>query len=166
MDRIRPPCFQCGVYCFWTFHFYRNLLLQQKTRMIVMVPCGKNFFIIFAGEQREQSEHVGRGGGGATLQLILPLHSRGGTPPWQVPIPYTLVRCCGSGSARIRSDLAVLDPDLYWEFGSGSRSMEIDQNSQKKPGFLSKRLLTFVSSQVCFWPIAYLKCRYIFHVKL
>jgi hypothetical protein len=27
---------------------------------------------------------------------------------------------------RIRFDLAVLDPDLYWEYGSGSRSMEID----------------------------------------
>jgi hypothetical protein len=27
----------------------------------------------------------------------------------------------------IHIDLAVLDPDLYWECGSGSKSMEIDQ---------------------------------------
>ncbi len=29
-----------------------------------------------------------------------------------------------------RIDLAVLDPDLYWECGSGSKSMEIDPNKQ------------------------------------
>jgi hypothetical protein len=40
------------------------------------------------------------------------------------------VQCCGSGSALIRIHLAVLDTDLYWECGSGSRSMEIDQNFQ------------------------------------
>jgi hypothetical protein len=28
------------------------------------------------------------------------------------------------------SDLAVLDPDPYWECGPGSRSTEIDQNLQ------------------------------------
>jgi hypothetical protein len=48
---------------------------------------------------------------------------------------------------RIRNSeitsLAVLDPDPYWECGSGSRSMEIDQNLHKKNlvSCLSKRLL-------------------------
>ncbi len=31
---------------------------------------------------------------------------------------------------RIRIGSAVLDPNPYWECGSGSRSMEIDQNLQ------------------------------------
>jgi hypothetical protein len=42
----------------------------------------------------------------------------------------TVRPCCGSGSTWIRSHLAVLDPDPYWECRSGFRSMEIDQNSQ------------------------------------
>ncbi len=48
---------------------------------------------------------------------------------------------------RIRIDLAVLDPDPYWECRSGSRSMEIDQNKQiNLVSCLSKRFLysTFV----------------------
>ncbi len=32
---------------------------------------------------------------------------------------------------RIRIDLAVLDPDPYWECGFGSRSMEIDRSKQR-----------------------------------
>jgi hypothetical protein len=31
---------------------------------------------------------------------------------------------------KVRIDLVLLDPDLYWECGSGSRSKEIDQNLQ------------------------------------
>jgi hypothetical protein len=33
-------------------------------------------------------------------------------------------QCFGSGSAWI-SELAILDPDPYWQCGSGSRSMEL-----------------------------------------
>ncbi len=34
--------------------------------------------------------------------------------------------CCGSGSAWIRIDMAILDPDPCWV--CGSRSKEIDKN--------------------------------------
>jgi hypothetical protein len=39
-------------------------------------------------------------------------------------------QCCVFGSAWIRIDLAPLDPDPYWESGSGFglRTKEIDQN--------------------------------------
>ncbi len=33
-------------------------------------------------------------------------------------------------SSRIGIELALLDPDQYWECGSGSRNKEIDQNLQ------------------------------------
>ncbi len=36
------------------------------------------------------------------------------------------------GSAWIRVDCALLDPDPYWECGSGSRSKEINQGTVKK----------------------------------
>jgi hypothetical protein len=43
---------------------------------------------------------------------------------------------------RIRIHLAVLDPDSYWECGSGSRSMKYDQNLLiNLVSCLSKRLL-------------------------
>jgi len=75
-------------------------------------------------------------------------------------------QCCGSGSGStwIRILLAVLDPDPYWE--CGSRSIEIDQNLQKKPCFLpfKKAFCTFVFVCMFFWPITYSK--YIFRVKL
>ncbi len=75
---------------------------------------------------------------------------------------------CGSRSAWIRIDLTVLDPDPYCECGSGSRSMEIDQNSKINiVGFMSLqkgfcRYGTF--GGMFFLPITYL--RYIFHLKI
>jgi len=63
---------------------------------------------------------------------------------------------------RIRIDLAVLDPDPYWECGSGSRSMDIDKDLPiHLVSFLSKRLL-YLRRQV-FGTIDYFKC--IFHVR-
>jgi len=47
-------------------------------------------------------------------------------------------QCCGSGSAWISIHLAVLNPDLHREWGSGTKSM-IMENLPKfktKPGFL------------------------------
>jgi hypothetical protein len=52
--------------------------------------------------------------------------------------------CRGSGSTWVRIHLAILDPDPYWECGSGSgtRSMEIGQYLQINLVFcLSKRFL-------------------------
>ncbi len=47
--------------------------------------------------------------------------------------------------------LGVLDPDLYWEFGSGSRSVEIDQNEQiNLVSCLSKRYLLRYGYVFCF----------------
>jgi hypothetical protein len=37
------------------------------------------------------------------------------------------IQCCGSGSAWICIDLALVDSNLCWECGFGSRSKEIDQ---------------------------------------
>jgi hypothetical protein len=47
---------------------------------------------------------------------------------------------------RIRIDLAVLNPDPYWECGSGFKSMEIDQNEQINLIFMPfiKAYCTFV----------------------
>jgi hypothetical protein len=58
----------------------------------------------------------------------------------------------------IRIDLAALDPDPYWECGSGSRSVEIDQNLQISLVFLSLKK-TFFLSFVCFltYSITYFK---------
>jgi hypothetical protein len=55
---------------------------------------------------------------------------------------FTTFYNCGSGSAWIRVDLALLDPDLFWESGSASRSMEIGKikNETWIPSF-QKRLL-------------------------
>jgi hypothetical protein len=57
-------------------------------------------------------------------------------------------QCCVSGSAWIRIHLAVLDPypDPYWEWGSGSLSMEIDQNLQIN--LVSCRRLRFGSAWI------------------
>ncbi len=45
---------------------------------------------------------------------------------------FLLYQCCGSRSAWIRIHLVVLDPDPYWECGSGSgsRSKDINRNLQ------------------------------------
>jgi hypothetical protein len=61
-------------------------------------------------------------------------------------IPTSVVDPAGSGSTWIRIHFAVMDPypDPYWECGSGSgsSSMETDQNLQLNLVFcLSKRLL-------------------------
>ena len=54
-------------------------------------------------------------------------------------------QCFGSGSMWIRIEMAPLDPDpdLYWEYGSGSRYLH-DQNERKKC-FASKKLLYSVT---------------------
>ncbi len=45
----------------------------------------------------------------------------------------------------IRLDVALLDPDLFWESGSASRSMGIDQNYQwNLISAFQKRLFTFL----------------------
>jgi hypothetical protein len=50
-------------------------------------------------------------------------------------------QCFGSGSTRIRIDLALQDPDRYWESGSvlgiriQIREQEIDQKFTNKPDF-------------------------------
>ncbi len=70
--------------------------------------------------------------------------------------------CCGSRFTQIRIHLAVLDPDLYWERGSGSRSMEIDQNFQiDLVSSLSK--LQYLCRYV-FWSIT--SFTYISHVRI
>jgi hypothetical protein len=58
----------------------------------------------------------------------LPLLNRQGPrqPEKLSTIYFRLKQCFGSGYIRI--DFALLDPDLYWECGSGSRSKEIDYN--------------------------------------
>jgi hypothetical protein len=47
---------------------------------------------------------------------------------------------------RIHLDLAVLDPDPYWECvpGSGSRSKEIDQNLQINLVFCLSKMLFYL----------------------
>ncbi len=67
---------------------------------------------------------------------------------------FFLYQCCGSRSAWIRILLTVLDPDLYWECGSRSRSMEIDQNLQiNLVSCLSKRFLYLSRYRYCrVWP--------------
>jgi hypothetical protein len=53
--------------------------------------------------------------------------------------------CCGSGSAWIRIGLALSDPDLYLQCGSGSRSKVIDQNLQRNRIFsLSKGVFIYI----------------------
>jgi hypothetical protein len=56
----------------------------------------------------------------------------------------TILQCCefGSGSTWIRIHSTFLDPNSYWEWGSGPRNIEIDQNLLINLVFcLSKRLL-------------------------
>ncbi len=61
-----------------------------------------------------------------------------------LPTGYAADQCCGSRSKWISIDVAVLDPDPYWECESRSRSMEIYQNEQiNLISCLSKRLLTY-----------------------
>jgi hypothetical protein len=43
---------------------------------------------------------------------------------------WCLIQCCVSGSAWIRIQFALLDPDPYLEYGSGSESLEIDKTLQ------------------------------------
>jgi hypothetical protein len=50
-----------------------------------------------------------------------------------------LNQCCGSESAWVRIHWAVLDPDPYWECGSGSRSMEILKKLTKTLSFLPSK---------------------------
>ncbi len=69
----------------------------------------------------------------------------------------SLLHCCRSGFEWIRIHLAILNPDPYWEWGSGSgsRSMKIGQNFQiNLASCLSKRLL-YLRSYV-FLPNTYL----------
>jgi hypothetical protein len=45
--------------------------------------------------------------------------------------------------------VTVLDPDTYYECGSGSRNVENDQNlHKKKPGFLSSKRLLYLRRYV------------------
>jgi len=37
----------------------------------------------------------------------------------------------GSGSVRIRIEIAPLDPDPYWEYGSGSRTVKMVSKKEK-----------------------------------
>jgi hypothetical protein len=60
----------------------------------------------------------------------------------------------------MRVHLAVLDPDPYWECGSGSRGMEIDCIY-----CISKRHL-YLRRHVFVLPITSFTYRYIFHVKI
>ncbi len=63
----------------------------------------------------------------------------------------------------IRIDLVVLDPDPYRECGSGSMSMEIDQNLQiNLVSCFSKRPVNL--RMYVLLPISYIK--FIFHVKI
>jgi hypothetical protein len=56
---------------------------------------------------------------------------------------------CRSDRIRIRIHFAV--PDPYWKYRSGSRSMEINQKLQNKPGLLPSKRLLQIRIYV-FWP--------------
>ncbi len=40
-------------------------------------------------------------------------------------------------------DLALLDPDPFWEYGSGSRGKDIDQELTHKPDFPAQPRMLF-----------------------
>jgi hypothetical protein len=44
---------------------------------------------------------------------------------------------------RIRMDLVLLDPDLYWECGCGSRSREIYHKITNKPDFQPFKMVLY-----------------------
>ncbi len=69
---------------------------------------------------------------------------------------FLIMQCCGSGSvfAWSRIDLVFLDLELYWDFGSGSRSKEIDKNLKRNlDSSLSQRRMCL--SRIFLWPITY-----------
>jgi hypothetical protein len=71
-------------------------------------------------------------------------------------------QCFGSRSARIRIHLAVLDPNSYWECGSGFRNLPYFTD---RPGTVQKPFKNALHlRRYVFQHITYFK--YIFHVKI
>jgi len=49
------------------------------------------------------------------------------------------MQCFGSVSIWIRIEIASLDPDAYWEYGSGSRTVKMMSKKGKNVRFQNKK---------------------------
>ncbi len=80
------------------------------------------------------------------------------------------IQCCGSGSGSTwtRIYFAVLDPDPYWECGSGSGACKLNEIFTKKPGFLpfKKAFVPSYSRHRLFWTYSNAFIKYILRVKI